>query len=245
MTVTERKERQRALREHLFLDKAAELIAAEGILQLQMAPLAKACDYATGTLYQHFCSKEDLLVALAGRNNCHQLKLFQGIVDLPISSREKMLALGIAEHLNRAHNPSHARLEQYVFTEAVWQNASLTRRQTILANGKPLAELVSSIVQQAIDANELPAHNSSAFDLSIAPWALCIGGTVLEQTEGLLAAFGGKEDPLQRYRHMHMLLNGMQWQPMADFTDHAWLAAQVNRLEGLISPWFSACTSAK
>lgn len=243
MTVTERKERQRALREQLFLDKAAELIATDGILQLQMAPLAKACDYATGTLYQHFSSKEDLLVALVGRNSCHQLRFFQGIAALPISHREKMVAISVAANMHQQHNPSHAGLEQYVFTEVVWKNASIARRQAILANSKPLADLVSGIVQQAIDATELPAHNCDAFDLSVAPWALCVGNNTLEQTEGLLEAFGGNKDPLQRYRHLHMLLNGMQWQPLIDLSNRALMAEQINRLESLLQPWFTSCNA--
>lgn len=236
MTVTERKERQRALREQLFLDKAAELIARDGILQLQMAPLAKACDYATGTLYQHFSSKEDLLVALAVRNSCHQLHCFQGIAALNINSREKMLALCVAEKMNQQRNPSHAGLEQYVFTEVVWKNASAARREAILANSKPLADLVRSIVQQAITDAELPSHSCDAFDLAVAPWALSTGSIALEQTEGLLAAFGGNADPLQRYRHLHMLLNGMQWQPLMDLCDRTALAEQIKRLEALIQP---------
>lgn len=243
MTITERKERQRTQREQLFLDKAAELIAKDGILQLQMAPLAKACDYATGTLYQHFTSKEDLLVALVGRNSCHQLRFFQGIVALDISSREKMLALCLAEEMNQQYYPSHAGLEQYVFTEVVWQNASPARRQAILANSKPLADLVSSIVQQAIDKAELPAHNCDAFELSVAPWALCVGSNALEQTEGLLEAFGGKKDPLQRYRHLHMLLNGMQWQPIMDLSNSTLMAQQLARIEQLLRPWFSHCNA--
>lgn len=243
MTVTERKERQRAQREQLFLDKAAELIARDGILQLQMAPLAKACDYATGTLYQHFSSKEDLLVALVGRNSCHQLRFFQGIAALDISNREKMLALCLAEEMNQQYYPSHAGLEQYVFTEVVWQNASAARREAILANSKPLADLVSGIVQQAIDNAELPAHNCDAFDLSVAPWALCVGTNSLHQTEGLLEAFGGNKDPLQRYRHLHMLLNGMQWQPLMDLRDRKAMAQQIASIETLLRPWFTSCNA--
>lgn len=238
MTVTERKERQRLLREQLFLDKAAELIAQHGILPLQMAPLAKACDYATGTLYQHFSSKEDLLLALANRNSCHQIQLFQGIAALPISSREKMLALCVADHMNQQAHPSHAGLEQYIFTEVVWKNASAARRQAIIDNNKPLAEVVSGIVQQAILDHELPAHSSDAFNLSVAPWALCVGTNTLERTEGLLSAFGGSTDPLQRYRHLHMLLNGMQWQPLQSIDDRAGLTKQIVKLHTLLEPFF-------
>ena len=238
MTVNQRKERQRAAREQLFLDKAAELIARDGILQLQMAPLAKACEYATGTLYQHFSSKEDLLLALVARNGCNQLRLFEQIAALAIPHRNKILALCVAEDLARQYHPSHARLEQYVFTEVVWENASASRRQLILDNSKPLSALVSGIVRAAIDAGELPDHQCSALELSIAPWALCCGSHNLEQTAGLFEAFGLNKDSLQRYRHMHLLLNGMQWQPLLDITDTATLTAQIQDLKQRVEQLF-------
>lgn len=49
----------------------------DGLLALQMARIAEECDYAIGTLYQHFASKEDLLVALATRNCLCRVDLFE------------------------------------------------------------------------------------------------------------------------------------------------------------------------
>ncbi len=65
MGTRERRQREIAEREQRFLDCARALMLQDGLLGLQMARVAEACDYATGTLYQHFESKEDLLVALA------------------------------------------------------------------------------------------------------------------------------------------------------------------------------------
>jgi len=98
--------------------------------------------------------------------------------------------------------------------------------------------VVSGIVQQAILDHELPAHSSDAFNLSVAPWALCVGTNTLERTEGLLSAFGGSTDPLQRYRHLHMLLNGMQWQPLQSIDDRAGLTKQIVKLHTLLEPFF-------
>ncbi len=64
----ERRQREVAEHEQLFLTAARELIRQDGLLNLQMARVAEKCDYAVGTLYQHFGSKEDLLVALATDN---------------------------------------------------------------------------------------------------------------------------------------------------------------------------------
>ena len=65
MGTRERRQREVAEREDLFLDVALELIRQDGLLNLQMARIAEKSEYAVGTLYLHFASKEDLLVALA------------------------------------------------------------------------------------------------------------------------------------------------------------------------------------
>jgi|GEM_PF-4496608 len=54
-----------------------------------------------------------------------------------------------------------------------------------------------------------------------------------------MAAVGLNKDPLQRYRHMHLLLNGMQWQPLQDLNDTAALAAQLQQLRQQVAPLFS------
>ncbi|WP_372626108.1 TetR/AcrR family transcriptional regulator [Arsukibacterium sp.] len=235
MGTSERKQRERDEREQLFLNTAEDMISQDGIIQLQMARLAKACDYATGTLYQHFISREDLLVALAARHSAQHLKMFQQIVALPVASRDKMFAISVAERDFRKHNPIHAKLSQYIFTEAVWENASALRREQVLQCGQPIAALVSAVVQEAIDEGMLISNGCSAIELAIAPWALCQGGQTLEQTSGLLEAFAVPRHDMQQYRHMHMLLNGMGWQPLFDVSDIVQIKNKAAELSELLN----------
>jgi AcrR family transcriptional regulator len=51
MGTKERRQREVSEREQRFLEKARELIVQDGLLNLQMARVAEACDYATGTFY--------------------------------------------------------------------------------------------------------------------------------------------------------------------------------------------------
>jgi len=234
MGTSERKQRERQDREQLFLDTAEQMIATDGIIELQMAKLAKACDYATGTLYQHFTSREDLLVALSARHSAQHLQMFQQIIALDVNSRDKRFAISVAERDFRKLNPTHAKLTQYIFTEAVWENASSVRREQVLQCGQPIAVLVSGIVQQAIDEGALPAQGCSAMELAIAPWALCQGSHTLEQTSGLLEAFSVPRHDMQLYRHMHMLLNGMGWQPLVDVADMAQIKVKAKQLSSLL-----------
>ncbi len=64
MAISTRKERQLREREELILDRAREMLAEKGYLGLKLDELAEAVEYSKGTLYQHFSSKEDMILAI-------------------------------------------------------------------------------------------------------------------------------------------------------------------------------------
>lgn len=231
MGTSERKQREREEREQLFLDAAEQLIAEEGFIQLQMAKLAKACDYATGTLYQHFTSKEDLLMALLVRHSALHLEMFEQIEQWHAPSRQRIFAICVAEQDFNQRQANYVKLTQYVMTEAVWENASDARRQQFLQCGQPICRIVSGIVQQAIDDGDLDPQGSSTMELGYATWALCQGSHSLEHTQGLLEAFSIPLGPMTMYRNMHRLLNGMGWQPLVDLSHPTELTRLVQHIE--------------
>lgn len=230
MGTTERKKREFQQREKLFLDAAERLIRSEGLMNLQMARLAEACDYATGTLYQHFSSKEDLLVALAGASSQCHLDMFERIRRWQAGSRDRMFAIAVCDADFAAANPVHTKLVQYVFTQAVWENASETRRQAMLSFCDPIGEIVSAIVGEAIDAGDLPANGLTEMELALGPWCLCEGMHSLIQTQGLLEACGIERPRCLLFQQVHIHLNGMGWQPLMDPADDAAIAALVGRI---------------
>ncbi len=59
-----RKERDRLVRESDFLDSAESLFAEMGFYETSMEDVAKRAEYATGTIYRYFESKEALYHAL-------------------------------------------------------------------------------------------------------------------------------------------------------------------------------------
>ena len=92
------------------LDTAQALIQRDGLLSLQMSRLAEACEYATGTLYRHFASKEDLLVALATRNSLQRIGLFERAARWSGPTRDRILALALADLIVLREQPEHFRL---------------------------------------------------------------------------------------------------------------------------------------
>lgn len=230
MSTQERKQRERAEREQRFIQAARGLIASDGILNLQMAKLADACDYATGTLYQHFSSKEDLLVAVAADSIEPNLALFERASAWQECSRHRLFALSVVDTVCTDRCPVQAKLIQYVFTEAVWENASEARRQQLTVAVQRFAPHVERIVLDAIESGDLAARGLEPLELSLGPWSLIKGMHALSHTRGLLQSMGvGQSQPLL-YRQMQVYLNGMNWQPLFDLDDTAALRQLVERI---------------
>lgn len=59
-----RKQKERQERDDLILQCATEILQRDGWQHLNMQSVAAMTDYSKGTIYQHYCCKEDLLAAL-------------------------------------------------------------------------------------------------------------------------------------------------------------------------------------
>ncbi|MFI4980893.1 MAG: helix-turn-helix domain-containing protein [Nevskiales bacterium] len=80
-----------------------------------MARIAEKCDYAVGTLYQHFGSKEDLLVALSADNSQHRVDLFRRVGEWKAGTRDRMVGIAVADLMFVKLYPEHFRLAQLAF----------------------------------------------------------------------------------------------------------------------------------
>jgi AcrR family transcriptional regulator len=231
MGTKERRQRDLAAREQRFLDCAQEQIQRDGLLSLQMSRIAEECDYAVGTLYQHFASKEDLLVALATRNCVSRVELFERAAKWHGSTRERMLAIAIADLMLVRERPEFFRLSQYVFTDVIWHAASLKARQRSLEAGAPIGVLIEGIVTDALQAGDLPATTGlTPRTLTIGPWTLCMGMHTLVHAEGVLERHDAGEPYRLLIKHLQHLLNGYGWQPLFDVMDEAAIDAQLARI---------------
>jgi AcrR family transcriptional regulator len=219
MGTKERRQREIAERERLFLSTTRELICQEGLLQVQMARIADACDYATGTLYQHFASKEDLLVALLTDRSGERIDLFRRAAAWKATPRDRIFAFAAAEILFVKRNPEYFRLAQLAQTEVVWSTASKQRRDAYLQAIAPVCELAVGVVNDAIANGDLQLQGTRPEEVALGLWSLVSGTHGLVHTEGLLDFFQVQDPYRSMGRHIHRLLNGFNWQPLVDVND--------------------------
>lgn len=221
MGTQDRKKRQFAEREQIFLDKAWELIAREGVLNLQMAPLAAECEYSVGTLYQHFHSKEDLLVALATHTVQRRLSLYQQALNWQAPSRYRMLAIIVADIIFAKSAPEFFRFSRYVSTHTVWSAASDHRRAAALSASEPLGLAVQTVVEAAVSAGELDLHALNSREFCAGLWAMNEGTRVLASAADLLESQSIPRPYQVLLLHSHALLNGHDWQPIMPLANSA------------------------
>lgn len=230
MSTRERRQRDILERERRFLAAARALICRDGFLNLQMAKVAERCDYAVGTLYQHFVSKEDLLVALAGEAAQERVKLFRKVSAWKASTRERMLGFAAADMVCMRRYPENFRVLQFALTEAIWGAAPVSRRQACMDGNRPLRELPEAVIAEAIERGDLPRSGLSVSELCFGPWALTLGSQMILNAEGLLDAQQIHHPYRLMLRHVNDLLNGLQWKPRVDAAETATLDAFAERI---------------
>lgn len=231
MSTQERRRRELAERELRFLAATRGLICEDGLLNLQMSRIAEKCDYAVGTLYQHFVSKEDLLVALAAECVQEREKLFRRVYEWAGSTRERMLGFAAADAYHVRREPESFRLVQFAMTEVVWEAAPEARRQVFLDTCHPLGELTRGLVLDAIENGDLDAGGRSAAEICLGPWSMVSGMHMIAHTAGLLEQQQIAGDPYRLLmRHCNALLNGMGWKPLLDVSDSQALDALYERI---------------
>ncbi|SEQ53981.1 transcriptional regulator, TetR family [Solimonas aquatica] len=221
MSTKDRRQREMAHREHLFLKAAREVIQQQGLLNLQMSKVAERCDYAVGTLYQHFQSKEDLLVALAGDEIQERVQAFQRVRAWKAPTRDRMLGFAVADMVLAQRFPELFRLQQFAFTEVIWDAAPLSRRQASMAAYAPLRESCEAVVDEAEACGDLDLRGLNKSQVCLAPWSLVVGMHAIVHNEGVADRSTSQEPYRLLLRHCSALLNGLGWRPLCDETDHA------------------------
>ena len=122
-----RRQREMFARERLILDSARRLLAEGGYHGLSMDRIAEAIEYSKGTVYQHFGSKEDLIAALCTDTAQARADMFRRAAAYPGSTRERVVAVGLADGLFVRRHPDHLAVESILDIGSVSEKITAER----------------------------------------------------------------------------------------------------------------------
>ena len=214
-------EQKKADREQELLDLAVSILKDDGFAALSLEKLTAKSSYSKGTIYNHFSSKEDCLLALSIRALGSIMKLFLRAMQFDGRLREKAVAIHYAYQL-------YARLEPTLFMAILNSKAPGMREKASVERGQLLDSLESTInsfseqmFRSAIATGELtlPTHLSIEV-LYFSNWAMSYGTNALMMTAPESKLVNNLDSNTLLLQNISILMDGMNWQPLSKDWDY-------------------------
>ena len=186
-----------------------------------MDRLAESTEYSKGTIYQHFSTKEDLVMALASQTMERRASLFERVTRFRGRPRERMQGIGIADELFARLYPHAFRSELIIKMAELEGRASSDRRDALqLQEGRCLG-LVTGLIEAAIASGDLPA-TASIHQIALAVASMAIGTHAIVSNFPTFMSGLGVDDPFPLlHDSTQILLDGFGWKPLSTEWDYA------------------------
>lgn len=223
-----KKQQAIAARDQELVMLAKDLVNSEGFANLTMDRLAGMSSYSKGTVYNHFCNKEDVIVALCNHAIKAQMTLLTRVSGMDGKSREMLLAVHVAYHIFSRLEPTLSTCMLTAKTPWVIDKASVSRVEILNALESQMIDHADAIVNQALDEGTLTMSTSVSTDAVVfANWSLALGSNALIMNATNSRCIHRLQDPFTVLNNVNMLLDGMNWKPLSREKDYKRLWKQV------------------
>jgi AcrR family transcriptional regulator len=223
-----RKERERAAREKLIVSEAGKLLVREGFQDLNLDELARAIEYAKGTIYLHFKTKEDLVLAVITRELRERADLLERAWKFTGSTRERAHAMSCACCQFASLHQDYFTLEMMLKSRSFWNRVSEERRKLHLVQSERIFNIVSRLVSEAIQAGDLP-RKAQPREVTFSLVAITVGSQCAVMQPDF-TAFCVLKDPLQALlRHLTCMIDGWGWKPLSAELDYKALERRIRK----------------
>lgn len=215
-----RKQQAISDREVELIQLAKSIIQEQGVTNLTMDKVTAASQYSKGTIYNHFCSKEDLVVALCQHTMKYEIALFSRVKSFKGSTREKVLALHVCYQIYIRMEPVASMLIMISKSPWITEKASEERVKERGKLEKKLFEIAYEIIDAAVKKGDLQYSSGMGADAVLfANWSLLFGANALAQT-ARSECIDQMESRYSALFNANVLLDGLRWQPLSTEWDY-------------------------
>lgn len=234
MATSERKKREIREREEMILDIARRMLVERGYRGLSMDRIADATEYSKGTIYQHFTCKEDMVIALSIQTMSQREEFFRRAASFEGRTRERIVAIGVAEDLFVRLYPYHFRSEQIVRMTSLREKTTEQRNELLDASESRCLAIVAEIVREAVDVGDVKLPDGMLpEEICFGLWCMTSGAHSLMASEIPLSRRGVRDAAKVLRFGTQYFLDGMNWKPlMKDFD----VGATVARIREEVFP---------
>lgn len=217
-------------REVEMLECAKQIIRVEGVPSLTIDKLVKQLPYSKGTVYNHFSSKEDIMLAICTDHMQQVGKVLARGLTFNGSSREKALAVHVGSLLNSLANPDDFMIGVTVKTAGCVSKASESRRLKHQQIEMAFLNPIFAHFRNSAAAGECVIPQGMGFEqMAFSCWSIDFGVQTLLMGDNdgcsIRSQLNVETELLNSINLMH---DGMCWQPLAK--DFDWRAS-VERIK--------------
>jgi AcrR family transcriptional regulator len=212
------KQREFLRREQEILNVARDMLLENGIIGLAMNNIAEAIGYATGTVYQHFPCKEEIVLALAIETAHLRLKLLEKAARLEWRARERMLAMG---EVTAILFPRHFHSELLLYTNALRVKTTPERQEELRIWEARCFSMGVTVVQDAVESGDLVLPkdlNAESFYFGLSSMVFGVFGIL--NTDVPLDQVGVTNAVSSLHAFGKTVLDGFGWRPLSTEWDY-------------------------
>jgi len=200
------RQEKRAERENLIIEQAINLFVSKGFLGVRMAEVAKASDFAMGTIYSHFAAKEDLLMACATLLSSQEKAIYKSIIASDAAAMQRIVTGFTVNWLIAQHHPQLVEIQNLSLMPSVWSRANPQRINQLNALHAEFFNMAQGLVMEMFssDLNSYTDLDSDereelAMLLNHGMWGLCVGLNSTAQSG--MARADGEHHEACSYKH--------------------------------------------
>lgn len=214
-------------REHLILEHADDLLRFNGYLGLNLDELAERIEYSKATIYNHFKSKEDLVLGVATMHLETRSDLFGRALTFDGRTRERMFAIGIADQILAKLYPHGFPILQLVRTQSIWEKAASERQSAYYEKSGGCMKVAIEIIRQAKASGDLGEGSPPVENIITGLVSLAKGAHLLADGERLFPEETGIEPLDLLNANYQLFLDGAGWAPLSGDWDYGATEARI------------------
>lgn len=222
VAISDRKAREWRSREELILERADEMLRAAGYLGLNLDQLAERIEYSKATIYNHFPSKEDLIVSVCTKHLALRASLFERALTFEGKTRERICLVGLADRVIAERYPHAFPLLQLAQTPSIWEKTQPEAREAFTRNMASAMATAIEVVRQGRREGDLPADAPDESHVFFGLVTMSTGAHLLQagpcKPQQMLGAEVDALDALER--NYHAFLDGIGWRPLSTEWDY-------------------------
>ncbi|WP_196140291.1 TetR/AcrR family transcriptional regulator [Aliikangiella sp. G2MR2-5] len=210
------------LREKELIELARSLVEKECLTTLTIDKLVAAAPYSKGTIYKHFISKEDLLLAIC--NTCVEeiQALFVRALQFEGNSRERIIAVMVSYIIWAKLHPSQLFAVLSAHSPSVAACSSDERNATHHECEHKLMSLMNEEIGKAIDSGDFELPQNMCFEqVTFAMWSASWGAMALIMSKGDSVKLEPMILERESFTNARLVLDGFNWRPLSKDWDYS------------------------